>query len=242
MALPTTVEGGSMSEIRNDSFWSERRWERYAPLTGVLAVILWVISVFVIESADSPGEDAGGQEIAAYFESEGGTILAGSFIFMLGAAVFLWFLGSLRARLYGAEGGAGRMTSIVFGSGLVVAAMSLGLMAPQAAGGLTADETDPPLDPGAAQVFEGLGDGFFVAAEATVAVFFLAVGVAALRTRALPVWLGWASLVFGIAAIVPWIGWAVYIWGLPLWVLVVSLWLFLRGRVPGLTEPSGTST
>lgn len=231
-----------MSEIRNDSFWSERRWERYAPLAGVLAVILWAISVFVIESTDSPGEDAGGQEVAAYFESEGGTILAGSFIFMLGTAVFLWFLGSLRARLYGAEGGARRMTSIVFGSGLVVAAMSMGLMAPQAAGGLLAEETNAAIDPGAAQAFEALGDGFFVAAEATVAIFFLAVAVAALRTHALPVWLGWASLVFGIAAIVPWIGWAVYIFGLPLWVLVVSLWLFLRPREPGLVEPSETFT
>lgn len=229
-----------MAEIRNDSFWSERRWERYACLAGVLAVILWVISVIVIESADSPDEDAGGQAIAEYFEADSGAILAGSFIFMLGTAVFIWFLGSLRARLFRGEGGAGRVTSIVFGSGLVVAAMSMGLMAPQAAGALTADETDPSLDPGAAQAFEGLGDGFFVAAEAAVAVFFLAAAVAALRTRALPVWLGWASLVLGIAAMVPWIGWAVYIWGLPLWVLVVSIWLFVRPVPSPRAEPGAT--
>jgi hypothetical protein len=229
-----------MSEIRSDSFWSERRWERYAPLAGIVAVILWVISIIVIESADSPGEDAGGEEIARYFESDGGTILAASFIFMVGTAVFIWFLGSLRARLFWAEGGAGRVTAIVFGSGLVVAAMSMGLMAPQAAGGLMAEETDAPIDPGAAQAFEALGDGFFVAAEATVFVFFLAVAVAAFRTRALPVWLGWASLVLGIVALVPWIGWAVYIWGLPLWVLVVSIWLYIRPAAPARTEPAAT--
>jgi hypothetical protein len=229
-----------MSEVRSESLWSERRWERYGPLSGVLAVVLWVISVFVIESADSPDEDAGGQEIAAYFESDGGTILAGAFIFMVGTAVFIWFLGSLRARLFWAEGGAGRVTAIVFGSGLVVAAMSMGLMAPQAAGGLMAEETEAPIDPGAAQAFDALGDGFFVAAEATVFVFFLAVAVAALRTRALPVWLGWASLVLGLVALVPWVGWAVYIWGLPLWVLVVSIWLFLRPVGPVRTEASAT--
>jgi hypothetical protein len=226
-----------MSEVRSESFWSERRWERYGPLSGILAVVLWVISVFVIESADSPGEDAGGAEIAAYFESDGSKLLAGSFIFMVGTAVFIWFLGSLRARLFWAEGGAGRVTAIVFGSGLVVAAMSMGLMAPQAAGGLMADETDAPIDPGAAQAFEALGDGFFVAAEATVFVFFLAIALAAFRTRALPVWLGWASLVLGIVALVPWIGWAVYIWGLPLWVLVVSIWLYMRPVGPVRTEP-----
>jgi hypothetical protein len=225
-----------VSEVRSESFWSERRWERYAPLSGILAVILWVISVFVIESADAPDEDAGGQEIAAYFESDGSKLLAGSFIFMVGTAVFIWFLGSLRARLFWAEGGAGRVTAIVFGSGLVVAAMSMGLMAPQAAGGLMADETDAPIDPGAAQAFDALGDGFFIAAEATVFVFFLAIAVAALRTRVLPVWLGWASLVLGILALVPWIGWAVYIWGLPLWVLVVSIWLYVRPVGPIRTE------
>ena len=226
-----------MSEVRSESLWSERRWERYAPLAGVLAVILWVISIFVVESADAPDEDAGAQEIAAYFESDGGTLLAGAFIFMVGTAVFIWFLASLRARLYWVEGGAGRITSIVFGSGLVVAAMSMGLMAPQAAGGLMAEETSAPIDPGAAQALEALGDGFFVAAEATVFVFFFAIAVAALRTRALPVWLGWASLVLALAALVPWIGWAVYIWGLPLWVLVVSIWLFLRSEAPLSTKP-----
>jgi hypothetical protein len=231
-----------MSEIRAESFWSERRWERYAALTGVVAVALWVIAIAILEgAADPPDEDAGGEAIAAYFEEDNGPILGGSFIFMLGSAVFIWFLGSVRARLRSAEGGVGRIASVVFGSGLVVAAMSLGFAAPQAAGALTAENTDPPLDPGAAQVFDGLGDGFFVAAEAGVAVFFLAVGVAAMRTRALPAWLGWASLVLGIAAVIPWIGWAVYIWGLPLWVLVVSLWLFMRPGVPARSEPAATA-
>jgi hypothetical protein len=216
-----------------------RAWERFAPLTGVAAVILWVISVIIIESVDSPDEDAGGQAIATYFEEESGGILAGSFLFMLGAAVFIWFLGSVRARLHWAEGGVGRLASIVFASGIVIAAMSLGVAAPQAAGAFVADETDPVLEPGAAQAFEGLGDGFFIAAEAAVVVFFLAVAVAALRTRALPVWLAWASLVLGIAALFPWVGWAVYIWGLPLWILIASIWMFMSDRVttPARTEP-----
>jgi hypothetical protein len=213
-----------------------RAWERFAPLTGVVAVVLWVIAVIVIEAADSPDEDAGGQEIATYFEEETGTILAGSFLLMLGAAAFLWFLGSLRARIHVAEGGVGRLASIVFASGIVLSAMTLGLAAPQAAGALTADETEPGIEPGAAQVFEGLGDGFFVAAEATVVVFFLAVAVAGLRTRVLPVWLAWASIVLAVAALLPWIGWAVYIWGLPLWVLIASIWMFLRPSAPAHAE------
>jgi hypothetical protein len=213
-----------------------RAWERFAPLAGVVAFVLWVIAVILIESADAPGEDAGAQEYATYFEEDSGTIIAGSFLFMLGAAVFLWFLGSLRARIHWAEGGVGRLASIVFASGIVIAVMVIGLAAPQAAGAITADETDAGIEPAAAQVFEELGDGFFVGGEAAAVVFFLAAAVAALRTRTLPVWLAWASLVLAVAALLPWIGWAVFIWGLPLWVLIVSVWMFLRPSAPAHAE------
>jgi len=36
------------------------------------------------------------------------------------------------------------------------------------------------------------------------------------------------SLLFAVAALVPWISWAVLIFGFPLWVLFVSIWLFMK--------------
>jgi hypothetical protein len=215
-----------------------RRWERLAPLSGVLAVLLWVIGIAIIEGGtDIPDEDAGPQVFATYYDEESGRVLGGAFVFMLGSAIFLWFLASLRARIHWAEGDVGRIASIVFAAGIVTAAMSLGLQAPEAAAAFAADNIDPGLDPGAAQALGVLGDGFFIAAEASVAVFFLAAALAGLRTRALPVWLAWASLVLGIAALLPWVGWAVFIWGLPLWVLIAAVWFFLRPAAPARTEP-----
>jgi hypothetical protein len=210
-----------------------RRWERFAPLSGVVAIVLWIIGTVIVEGAtDTPDEDAGAAVFATYYDEEGGTVLAGAFLFMLGSAILLWFFASLRARIHAAEGGVGRIASIVFAAGVVTATMSLGVMAPDAAAAFAAENIDPGLDPGAAQALGVLGDGFFIAAEASLVVFFLAASLATFRTRAIPTWLAWASLVFAVAAVLPWVGWAVVVWGLPLWVLVVGIWMFVRPATP----------
>ncbi len=221
-----------------EPWYSDARWARYAPLTGVLAVVLWVIAVIVVETAtDTPDENATPEQIAAYFNDDSGPIIVGGFLFSLGAAIFLWFLGTLRARLHVAEGGPGRLASIVFASGIVTAAMSMAVFAPQVGGAFVADEYETGVDPGSAQAFWSAGDGFFVAALASVFVFYASSGLAALRTRVIPAWLGWASFVLAIAALIPPIGWATLIWALPLWILVVSIWLFLRPAPPAPAEP-----
>lgn len=210
-----------------ESFWSERRWERWAPLAGILAVILWIIGIVVVES-DQPDDEAPVEAIASFFEDESGRLLAGGFLFMLGSALFVYFLGSLRTRFWVAEGGAGRLTTIMFGSGVATAIFAAATQAPMIAGAITADETERAIDGGAAEVFAELGDGFFVAAETMLVVFFFASAVAILRTRAFPAWLGWVTLAFAVIAVIPWIGWAALVWGLPLWVLVVAIWMLTR--------------
>jgi len=200
------------------------RWHRLAPLTGVVAVILWAIGVAVIEGADSPDSDARAIVALAYFKEHDDAILAGTFVFMLGGVFFLWFVGALRARLYLAEGGTRRLTGTGYAGGLVAAASLLFMGSTQAAGALNKAN----LSPEAAQVYRGLGDAFFYAAEPAAGVLILATGMIVLQTRALPVWLGWVSLAVGLWLLIPPIGWAALISAFPLWVIVVSVFLYLR--------------
>src|SRR5215210_5788614 len=134
--------------------------DRFAPLAGVLAVILWVVGLIVADSGDTPDADATPDAIAQYFQAESGAILAGSFLFMLGVAAFVWFLGTLRARYRLAEGDPGRLTSTVFGTGVLTAALSMAFIAPGAAAAFSADNLERTLDPGAAEALWILGDGF----------------------------------------------------------------------------------
>jgi hypothetical protein len=201
------------------------RRERAAALTGISAVALWVLGLVVLETiADQPGTNATGADALAYFEGEEHAILAGTFFFMLGAAFFLWFVGTLRARLYLAEGGTRRLTGIAYAGGLVAAASLLFLGSTQAAGTLNKAN----LSPQAAQVYRGLGDAFFYAAEPAAGVLILATGMIVLQTHALPRWLGWISLVVGLWLLIPPIAWAALISAFPLWVIVVSLLLYRR--------------
>jgi hypothetical protein len=64
-----------------------------------------------------------------------------------------------------------------------------------------------------------------------LAGFLLAVGLAAVRLRVLPAWLGWISLVLGVVALVPPIGWAVVVFAFPLWIVGVAAFLWRDGKV-----------
>ena len=99
-------------------------WERYAPLTGVLAVVFWVIGTIVRETAVEMKTPA---TLLDSYRTEEGSILLGGFVWLLGTLFFFWFLGSLRARLAAAEGGVQRLTALAFGGGVAAAAFGFGL-------------------------------------------------------------------------------------------------------------------
>jgi hypothetical protein len=201
------------------------RYDRWMPLTGVVAVALWIIGVFVLESVSPDGES--GEEILAYFDDEDTSIFAGAFLIALGTAFFLWFVGILRAALYAAEGPPGRLTAVAFAGAVGKAVFDMGLAGAAAAGALAADEADE-LSPEGAQALFFIDDAFFIGAEFMGVVFMAASGATILATRALPVWLGWLALVIALGLLVVPIGWAFLLFGVPLWVLLASIVLFMR--------------
>jgi hypothetical protein len=206
------------------------RYDRWLPLTGIVAVVLWVVGVFVLESA-SPGGDATAFEILEYFDQDSTSIFIGAFLFLLGTAFFVWFLGSLRAAFLAREGQPGRLTAVAFAGGLGKAVFDMGVMGGLVAGALAADESDD-LSPQAAQSLFFLDDAFFIGAEFMALVFMAAAGAVILITRALPVWLGWLAFLIALGLLIVPIGWAFLLFGVPLWVLLASVMLFLRGGEP----------
>jgi len=208
------------------------RWERFAPLTGIVAVVLWVVGVIVEESTDYSDQDTP-REILAVFQEDTNTLIAAGIIFAFGAVFFIWFLGSLRAALYSAEDGVGRLSSIVYGSGMLAALCLLLQVAPTLQGAV--DEDDLSAD--TAQSLQSMGEAFFVGTELTLLVMFAAVGLLVLQTRVLPIWLGWVSLAVALLlAIIP-IGWAGVVWAFPLWTIVTSVLLYLRAPTAPVGAP-----
>ena len=203
------------------------RMERLAPLTGVAAVVLWIIGVFIAEGGSVPDNTSTADQILQYFRDETTNILLGSSVFALGTILFLWFTGSLRARLWAAEGGSGRLSALTFAGAIGMTIALLCAQVPQISAAIAVDEAEGvTLSAQAAEALWHAGTGFFVVAEFMGVVFFFALALVALRTGALPKWLAWIGVVLGIIMLIPPIGWAAVIFGMPIWVLIASIWLF----------------
>jgi hypothetical protein len=212
-----------------------QEWWRWLPLTGVVAVVLWIIGIFVLEDA-SPGDDASAFEVLASFEDEDTSIFVGSFLFVLGTAFFVFFLGSLREAFLRAEGQPGRLTAVAFAGGLGKAVFDMAFVGVFAAGAIAADDSDD-FSPQAAQAVASVDTAFFIGAEFMALVFLAAAGAVILTSRALPVWLGWLALLVALGLLIVPIGWAFLLIGVPLWVLLASVVLFL-GASPRAATPS----
>jgi len=205
----------------------DERADRLGPAMGILAVILWVVGSIILFQ-DEPGGDASPQELAAHFADNDGRLLFGAFLFMLGVASFLWFVGTLRAELAHAENGVARLAGIVQAGGVATATMLFGLAAPTAAGALQAQNEDRGPSPAAADALSALGDGFFIGAEVAAIVLVAATALAVLRTGVFPRWVAWVSLVLAVWLVIGPIGWIALLIGVPLWTLLVSALLLTR--------------
>jgi hypothetical protein len=218
-------------------------WDRLGPVSGLAAVLGWVLSIFVIEGVgDSPGDNATAANVLRYFETEEGSLYVGGVLFFIASALLIWFGSSLRAAI-GERGGTDRIASIVFGSAVATAVLSMAFVAPQVGGAFAANESEAPLLPGAAQALWFAGDGFFVATEFAAASLLVATAVAIFATRVLPLWLAWLGLVIAVLLVIPPIGWAGLIFGFPLWVLITSVLLWRQAEpAAAVTRETTTDT
>jgi hypothetical protein len=154
---------------------------RYGAATGILAVILIAVG-FGIFSSDIPETDAAAQEWGSFFTDNQDQIQTGLTIVGIGLFFYIWFLGSLRDAIAGAEGGTGRLASIAYGGGLVGAAFFVVAITSGAAAAFRPEEVDPTLTRG----LNDLGTVVGAPAAAGFTALFAATAVAGYRHGALP--------------------------------------------------------
>jgi hypothetical protein len=201
------------------------RLERLAPWSGVVAVVLFVVSAALLpfDFMDEP------DSLASSFADDTGRYFGAAQLAVIAGAALLWFSGTLASALL--RNGAGfRLAGIARAGGTAAATLSIAGAIVLVAGALRADE-DGSIAPEAATVVADVGLILTAAAmPVAAAVLVGATAVAALRTRRiLPTWLAWVSIVLTLALIILPINFiAVPLFGI--WVLVVS-GLMITGRL-----------
>jgi hypothetical protein len=157
------------------------RHARYGATTGILAVILILVG-FSIFGTDIPDADGSAQQWQNFFVDHQDRIQTGLTLAGVGLFFFVWFLGSLRDAIAGAEGGGGRLASIAHGGGLVAA----GALVAGLTGYLAAAFHPQGADPSVTRALSDFGTLVAAPAAAGFTALFAAASVAGYRHGALP--------------------------------------------------------
>jgi hypothetical protein len=212
----------------------EHRLARYAPLTGVVFVVLIVLAVII--GGETPDNGDSALKIATFWKDHDTEQIWTSVIGAWSTLFFVWFAATLRSTLRKAEEGSARLSTLCFGGAIIGATGFLTMLGINFA---IADGADD-LSGAALKTLTVLSNGFFLPLAVGFAVFFLAAGILAVRFAVLPAWLGWFTIVLGIACVTP-VGFFALLVGL-VWILVVSVMLYRReaGPVerPAAVEPT----
>jgi hypothetical protein len=208
----------------------QSRLNRYSLLSGIIFVILYVVTG---ATTTGGGEYMGpGEEVIAHFSSNSNRLMIFAYLGILSAFFLLWFAGSLRGVLAGTAQNSDSLPGIAFGGGVAasvfVALYYTGIYALAYRAG-----TEAGLGPETAAATDGLtGTIGGMALPVAFAALAGAAGLAVVRTKLLPAWFGWVSVIVALGLLTP--GSYILIPVFLLWTLVVSLWLFFRvGRDTG---------
>jgi Domain of unknown function (DUF4386) len=198
--------------------------ERWAPIGGILFVVLMVSGSFLV--SDVPKADAPQQEITNYLADGGNHTrnIVGAYLWVIGALAFLWFLTRLRSDLRKAEGEQGALSTLAFGAGVAFAAVWMVSAVGFSAVAYAVELRDAPItDPDLVRALPAAGGWLLLLGGGFAGLLvLLAVSGATLRTGVYPRWLGWLGIVAAIALLFD----VLYLNILPFWV-----WVFIAAIV-----------
>ena len=211
---------------------SGSRWERLAPLTGVVFFVL--IAFTLALSNDTPDTDTSTADTVSYWSAHDSRLIASAIAGTFAVIFLIWFGGVLRSVLLRAEGGEGRLSLVAFAGILTIAIGGAIASALQ----FTAADTVNDVPPTVTQTLSVLSEDFFFPFLAGIALFMFGAGLCAIRHGGLPRWLAWVAIVIGVVSVTP-VGFIGFV-AVFVWVLVASVVLYLRGgESPAPTSPAG---
>jgi hypothetical protein len=196
------------------------RFDRFLPLAGVLAGLMFV-AAFIVDRNDPSSETGPAATLAYWQDNRGVHQIVGLVLLPLIAFLLVFFGAGLKRRLERDDSDSGH-GSVAFGGALVGAA-AFALV-----GMLEAAMTNAGHE-GEQQAVYTLNQFHsydWLAWNAAFAAVLLATGIGARRSGMLPAPLAWATIVIGASLLTP-LGFFGFVL-VPVWLIVVGLWLSRR--------------
>lgn len=199
---------------------------RLIPLiTGIPFVALVVVSVFTGPGGNSAtNSNANPAKTLAYFQAPHAHYAGlSALLITLAVTIGLFFFASVRDYLRRDEAQAS-LAGTAFGGAII-----FGASGALSAGALLAISDSPKtLLPATAQMLNLIQNDVSNGMQAAgLAVFFLAAGIAVIRSRLLPLWWGWVTIVLGLVAASVILSFAAFI-GMGVWAIVTAIMMYFK--------------
>jgi hypothetical protein len=170
------------------------RWQRFAHASGIAFVVTALVAFLI---AGAPETGATGEEVVSHFRENENAYKWQALLYGLAAAFFVWFFGTVAARIRRAENDpAGRLPAIVVLASATTGALYVVGVAAWTSLAKTAQEE------GATRALFDLGDQAFALANFTAAALAFAVALAVLRTMLLDEWVAWGGIALAAILVV----------------------------------------
>jgi hypothetical protein len=170
-------------------------------------------------------------------------VMVGGYLGLLSAFTLIWFSGSVYSALREREGGAARLSMVVFGGGVASSVALAAGYSVLVTAGVRAGAPGGISPVGAVTLYDLYGSILGGMFAITLAVFIGASAVVSLRTGMFRPWFGWVSALVAFGLLTPI---AYIVLGLAvIWMIVVSIWLYRRGAstaLASITDDTGIGT
>ena len=195
---------------------------RFAPLTGIVFVVLLILA-FVVVEGETPDIDDSAQKITSFYHDDQGKHIAAVVLVALSTIFLTVFAVSLREFLR-VPGGSDFWPTVALVGGavavagfLVAAGIHLALI----------DGGDKNISPDAMVALNAIDADDFFGFATPLGIMLLGAGGATLRAgAALPKWMGWAAIVLFVVFFTP-VGFAAF--GLTgIWIIIASVLMYQR--------------
>jgi hypothetical protein len=194
-----------------------------APLTGVAFVVVAIISI-LIYGGDPPDADSPPAEIVQHYVDDKDSIFISGLLGVLATALLVFFAAHLRTVLRAGDGQGSMLPSVVL-AGATILGVGLAI---DGTISIALAEAAEDIDPIAVQALQALWDNDFLPLALGMSVFWLSTGLAVVLYGALPKWLGWFAILFGVCGVTP--AFFVGFLGGAIWILIVSVMLARQAR------------
>jgi hypothetical protein len=203
------------------------KWPRFAPLTGIVFVVLLVIG-FIPVGGETPDLDDPASKIVSFYHDNQGKEIAAVILVALAALFLALFAVTLRNYLREGDGTDFWPTVALVGGAVAVA----GLLVAVGNHLALVDGGDKRISPDAMVALNAMDNDNFFAFSIPLAILLLGAAGATLRAgAALPKWMAWVALVLFVFYFTP-VGFISF--GLTgIWIIIASIVMYQRsGTAP----------